>query len=133
MILYELYWRDETGREYFIGTLPERRKDLERITEESVLQALESVLDPEIGIDIVNLGFIYDVKINGEKVDVAMTLTMRGCPMHSTLKDQAEQAIIQKAGAKSAEVRIVYDPPWNPNMMSQTAKEKLGFSPDMME
>jgi len=103
------------------------------ITEESVLQALESVLDPEIGIDIVNLGFIYDVKINGEKVDVAMTLTMRGCPMHSTLKDQAEQAIIQKAGAKSAEVRIVYDPPWNPNMMSQMAKEKLGFSPDMME
>ena len=103
------------------------------ITEESVLKALENVIDPEIGIDVVNLGFIYDVKINGEKVDVAMTLTMRGCPMHSTLKDQAEQAIVKNAGAKSAEVRIVYDPPWNPNMMSQTAKEKLGFSPDMME
>ncbi len=103
------------------------------ITEESVLKALENVIDPEIGIDVVNLGFIYDVKIDGEKVDVAMTLTMRGCPMHSTLKDQAEQSIIKNAGAKSAEVRIVYDPPWNPNMMSQTAKEKLGFSPDMME
>ena len=103
------------------------------ITEESVLKALENVIDPEIGIDVVNLGFIYDVKIDGERVDVAMTLTMRGCPMHSTLKDQAEQAIIKNAGAKSAEVRIVYDPPWNPSMMSQTAKDKLGFSPDMME
>ena len=103
------------------------------ITEESVLKALENVVDPEIGIDVVNLGFIYDVKIDGEKVDVAMTLTMRGCPMHSTLKDQAEQAILKNAGAKSAEVRIVYDPPWNPNMMSQMAKDKLGFSPDMME
>jgi len=103
------------------------------ITEESVLKALETVVDPELGIDVVNLGFIYDVKVEGEHVDVAMTLTMRGCPLHSTLKQQAENAVVQLAGAKSAEVRIVYDPPWNPNMMSQMAKDKLGFSSDMIE
>jgi metal-sulfur cluster biosynthetic enzyme len=103
------------------------------ISEESVLKALENVIDPEIGVDVVNLGFIYDVKINGEQVDVAMTLTMRGCPLHSTLKEQAEQAIVKHAGAKSAEVRIVYDPPWHPNMMSQSAKDRLGYSSDMIE
>lgn len=103
------------------------------ITEESVLKALESVVDPEIGIDVVNLGFIYDVKIEGDRVDVAMTLTMRGCPLHSMLQQQAEDAIVKLAGASSAEVRIVYDPPWNPNMMSQMAKDKLGFSSDMIE
>lgn len=80
----------------------------------------------------MNLGFIYDVEIEGDKVKVAMTLTTRGCPLHSTLKQQAEQAILDHTGASSAEVEIVFDPPWNPNMMSPEAKQKLGFDPDML-
>ncbi len=102
------------------------------ITEEAVLKALENVEDPEVGIDVVNLGFIYDVKIEGDKVLVAMTLTMKGCPLHTTLKANAEEAIRLHTGASVAEVKLVFDPPWNPNMMSAKAKEKLGFSPDMM-
>ena len=102
------------------------------ITEEAVLEALKTVDDPEIGIDVVNLGFVYDVKIEASAVIVAMTLTMRGCPLHATLKQNAEQAIVKHTGASSAVVNIVFDPPWNPNMMSPAAKEKLGFSPDML-
>lgn len=97
------------------------------ITEESVYDALRTVLDPEIGIDIVNLGFIYDIKIEGDKVSVAMTLTIKGCPLHSTLKSQAEEAILKSTGASSADVRLVFDPPWNPAMMSDQAKAKLGM------
>lgn len=97
------------------------------ITEESVYKALKTVIDPEIGIDIVNLGFIYDVQIEGDAVKVAMTLTMKGCPMHATLKQQAERAILEHTGASSAEVHLVFDPPWNMGMMSDMAKKKLGI------
>ena len=97
------------------------------ISEETVYKALSTVLDPELGIDIVNLGFIYDVKVGSDSITVAMTLTTRGCPMHSTLKQQAEDAVVQETGASSVEVNIVFDPPWNVNMMSDMAKEKLGI------
>lgn len=97
------------------------------ITEESVYEALGTVIDPEIGIDIVNLGFIYDVKVDADKVSVAMTLTIKDCPLHATLKKQAEEAILKHTGAASAEVKLVFDPPWTPAMMSDMAKERLGM------
>jgi metal-sulfur cluster biosynthetic enzyme len=103
------------------------------ITEQAVMKALETVNDPEIGIDVVNLGFIYDVKIEGDTVTVAMTLTMKGCPLHASLKSNAEGAIRKLAGAKEATVNIVWDPPWNPGMMSDKAKGIMGFSPEMLE
>ncbi len=102
------------------------------ITEESVYHALETVLDPELGVDIVNLGFIYDVRINGDTVAVAMTLTIKGCPMHSTLKKNAEEAILKHPEAKHAEVNLVFDPPWNKAMMSAKAREKLGIKIDVV-
>lgn len=97
------------------------------ITEESVLKALETVIDPEIGVDIVNLGFIYDVNVEGDGVNVAMTLTIKGCPMHATLKKNAERAVLEHTDATSAEVKLVFDPPWNPAMMSDMAKKRLGI------
>ncbi len=96
------------------------------ITEEDVYNALKEVVDPELGVDIVNLGFIYDVKIEGDKVTVAMTLTVKGCPLHATLKKQAEEAIVNGTDAKEAVVNLVWDPPWNVSMMSDEAKKKLG-------
>lgn len=98
------------------------------ITEKSVFQALNNVMDPELGIDIVNLGFIYDVKIVDNEVAVVMTLTTKGCPLHSSLKRQAEEAILEKTGASKVEVIVVFDPPWNPSMLSEMAKQKLGIS-----
>jgi len=102
------------------------------ITEEQVYDALKNVIDPEIGIDIVNLGFIYDVKIEDDSVSVAMTLTIKGCPMHSTLKQNAEEAILKHTNAKQAEVRLVFEPPWNKAMMSDEAKKRLGIETDVI-
>ncbi|MBU0518736.1 metal-sulfur cluster assembly factor [bacterium] len=102
------------------------------ITEDQVFEALKTVIDPEIGIDIVNLGFIYDVKIDGDNVAIAMTLTIKGCPMHATLKKQAEEALMQHTAAKSAEVKLVFEPPWNKMMMSDEAKERLGIETDVI-
>ncbi len=102
------------------------------ITEEAVYKALETVVDPEIPVDIVNLGFIYDIRMDGDKVTVAMTLTTKGCPMHSTIKKQAEEAVLEHTGASSVEVKVVFDPPWNKAMMSDSAREKLGFDTDVI-
>ena len=103
------------------------------VTEEKVKEALSQVVDPEIGLDIVNLGFIYEVDINEGKVEVNMTLTTRGCPMHQFLGKQAEEAVKSIDGVEDVAISIVFDPPWNPKMMSQAAKDKLGFSDDMIE
>ena len=102
------------------------------ITEEQVYEALKTVIDPEIGIDIVNLGFIYDVNIEGSSVAIAMTLAIKGCPMHSTLKRNAEEAILKHTDAQSADIRLVFEPPWNKAMMSDEAKEKLGIETDVI-
>jgi metal-sulfur cluster biosynthetic enzyme len=102
------------------------------IKSEEVYSALQTVIDPEIGIDIVNLGFIYDVSIDGDRVDVAMTLTIKGCPMHATLKKQAEEAILNNTDAKEVDVRLVFEPPWNKQMMSDEAKQKLGVETDVI-
>jgi len=102
------------------------------ITEETVKEALSKVMDPEINIDIVNLGFIYNIDINGADVTVDMTLTTRGCPMHNTLGQSVVSALNNIDGIGKASVKMVWDPPWNPKMMSDAAKQKLGFSDDMM-
>ena len=102
------------------------------ITEETVKEALSQVMDPEINIDIVNLGFIYNIDIDGTDVAVDMTLTTRGCPMHNTLGQHVVSALNNIDGIGKASVRMVWDPPWNPKMMSDAAKQKLGFSDDMM-
>jgi metal-sulfur cluster biosynthetic enzyme len=97
------------------------------ITEEKVLEALKEVRDPEIPIDIVNLGLIYDVGVSGKNVHLKMTLTTPGCGMGKTIAKQAEGAV-KAIGAKNVLVEIVWDPPWNPDMMSDEAKERLGIA-----
>lgn len=96
------------------------------LTEEKVLESLKTVRDPEIPVDIVNLGLIYDVKISGRKVYLKMTLTTPGCGMSKTIAKQAEGAV-KSIGAKDVLVEIVWDPPWNTDMISDEAKERLGI------
>ncbi len=96
------------------------------ITEEKVLEALKEVRDPEIPVDIVNLGLIYDIEVSGKNVHLRMTLTTPGCGMGKTIAKQAEGAV-KSVGAKNVLVEIVWDPPWNPDMMSDEAKERLGI------
>lgn len=97
------------------------------LTEDIVYSALKNVYDPEIPVSIVDLGLIYDVAISsGNNVNMKMTLTTPGCGMGAMIAGQAEEAI-KTAGAKNVLIEVVWDPPWNPDMMSDEAKEKLGI------
>ena len=103
-----------------------KEKDVKaELTEESVKKALMNVYDPELPVSIVDLGLIYDTKISGNNVNLKMTLTTPGCSMGSMIAGQAEMAL-KEIGAENVLIEIIWDPPWNPDMMSDEAKEKLG-------
>ncbi len=91
-----------------------------------VLWALKGVVDPELGINIVDLGLVYDVRIDGTKVGVDMTLTTQGCPLHNMMVDWAEASLQNLAGVTEATVNLVWSPPWRPERMSQNALKQLG-------
>lgn len=98
------------------------------ITKDDVMDALRQCYDPEIpNINIVDLGLIYDIQVNNDKVEVKMTLTAPGCPMHSYMSQDAKQKVSNLTGVKDVNVEVVWDPQWNPDMMSEDAKRKLGF------
>lgn len=94
------------------------------LTEAAVLDALRQVLDPEIGMNIVDLGLIYDLAIAGSGVRVAMTLTSAGCPMGESIRGGTEIALLNLAGVTAAHVELVFDPPWHPGMISQTTSSQ---------
>jgi metal-sulfur cluster biosynthetic enzyme len=97
------------------------------VTEEQVREALKAVKDPEIGLDIVNLGLVYDVAIQEDKVYVKMTLTSPACPLGPQMLEQAKQVIELMEGVAMADVEMVWNPPWNPEMMSDDARDHLGI------
>lgn len=93
---------------------------------EFILQVLKSVIDPELGINIVDLGLIYGIDIyEDQKVKISMTLTTPGCPMHNTIETGVKYALRQETGRDDHIVEFVFDPPWTPEMMSPEAKEAL--------
>ena len=83
--------------------------------------------DPEIPVNIVDLGLIYDVEINEDKVNVKMTLTAPGCGMGAMIASDAQQKILQIPGVSEAKVDLVWDPPWDASRISDEAKQKLGI------
>lgn len=96
---------------------------------EQIWEALRQVIDPELGIDIVELGLIYSVGMQDGHVRVAMTLTTPACPMRAFLTSMAEAAIWQYVpDAQSVEIDLVWDPPWHPAMMSEAARQRLGWT-----
>jgi metal-sulfur cluster biosynthetic enzyme len=90
------------------------------------LQALYDVIDPELGINIVDLGLVYDVEADEDRVRVAMTMTTPACPLHAYLTQEAKSALLG-AGAHLVRVDLVWDPPWDPSLMSNDAKQMLGY------
>ena len=99
-------------------------------TKEEVLETLKAVVDPEIMMDIVNLGLVYEVKIDEEKnsIDIDMTLTSPGCPMAPQIMTNAYQTVQNSfPDADDVNINLVWVPFWNPQMMSEEAKEELGF------
>lgn len=98
-------------------------------SEQAVRDALRSVDDPEVGMNIVDLGLVYRIDIGSRGVDVTMTMTTPACPMGGMIVDEARDAVqaLLPAGA-AAQVRLVWEPPWTPDMMSAHAKETFGWS-----
>ncbi len=98
------------------------------IDKEKVREALKEVIDPEIGINIVDLGLVYDIQIIEDSVYVKMTLTVPGCPLGNFILTQAKEKIEELEGVKEANIELVWDPPWNISMVSEEAKKKLGIA-----
>jgi FeS assembly SUF system protein len=96
-------------------------------SKEDVLAVLKKCYDPEIPINIVDLGLVYDVDLKDEKVHVRMTLTAPGCPMHTMISEDVKKKLLTLEGVSDAEVEIVWEPPWTPERMSETAKKMLGW------
>lgn len=98
------------------------------VTNQQVVEALRKCYDPEIPLNIVDLGLVYDVEVNGEEVGVRMTLTAPGCPLHATIARSVQQEVEKLPGVRHASVDIVWQPPWTPERMSAEARKKLGWS-----
>ena len=104
------------------------------LSEQEVMDALKQCYDPEIPINIVDLGLVYRVNIENDgdnlhlyKVRVKMTLTAPGCPMSGAISEDVEKTLLKLDGVNEAEVEVIWDPPWNPEKMSETAKKMLGW------
>ncbi len=98
------------------------------VTMEEIVSALKECYDPEIPVNVWDLGLIYDVSVDGDKVHVKMTLTAPGCPMHTFISEEVKSKLQSINGVKEATVEVVWDPPWNPDRMSKEAKAQLGIS-----
>ena len=98
-----------------------------QLDEPLILETLRQVVDPEIDCNIVDLGLIYGSRIEGRKVTVQMTLTTQGCPMHESIAWGVKIALLALEGVEEAEVEIVWDPPWNPAMMSDYGRARVGI------
>jgi metal-sulfur cluster biosynthetic enzyme len=97
------------------------------VTKEQVYEVLQTCYDPEIPVNIVDLGLVYDVQVNEDKVAVKMTLTAPGCGMGAMIANDARQKILQLDEVTDANVDLVWDPPWDPSKMSEEARLKLGI------
>ena len=96
--------------------------------QDEVIEVLKTIFDPEIPVDIYELGLIYEVKISAEgNVDIDMTLTSPNCPVAESLPKEVEDKVAEMEGVESAKVQIVFDPPWTQDMMSEAAKLECGF------
>ncbi len=97
------------------------------LTEEDVLEALEEVIDPELGLDFVSLGLVYDVEIEGTEIFITFTLTTPACPIGPQVSEQMKEFVGDLEGVTAVHPKMVFDPAWSPEMMTEDAKFALGF------
>jgi metal-sulfur cluster biosynthetic enzyme len=96
-------------------------------TKDEVIEALRQVEDPELGMDIVELGLMYDVEVEGPKIKITHTLTSMGCPVGPMIQEDIHRYASEVPGVEEVEVELTWDPPWTPERMSDDAKFILGF------
>ena len=97
------------------------------VKEEDIFEALRDVFDPEIPINVVDLGLIYECKVDGSDVDIKMTLTFPGCGMGPHIAQQAEWRVLEIDEVDNVNVEMVFDPPWNSEMIPEDGKAQLGM------
>ncbi len=97
------------------------------VTRDQVFDALKDVYDPEIPVNVVDLGLVYDIQVEEGDVEVKMTLTFAGCGMGPYIGQQAEWRIAELDGVEDVNVELVYDPPWTPDMITEDGKKMLGL------
>ena len=100
---------------------------MDTVTKDDVFEALHQVEDPELGMDVVDLGLVYDVEVEGPKVKVLHTLTSMGCPAGQMIQEDIQRVASEVPGVENVEVELTFDPPWTPDKMSDDAKFILGF------
>ena len=94
---------------------------------DEVIEALRQVEDPELGMDIVDLGLLYDVEVEGAKVKVTHSLTSMGCPVGPLIQEDIDRVARELPGVEDVDIELTWDPPWSPDRMSDDAKFILGF------
>ena len=97
------------------------------LTKDDVFEALHQVEDPELGMDIVELGLLYDAEVEGPKVKVIHSLTSMGCPAGPMIQEDIHRVVSELPGVEDVEIELTWDPPWTPERMSDDAKFILGF------
>lgn len=97
------------------------------ITEDDIVRALQTVIDPEVGVNVYDLGLIYAVTVDGARVQVSMTMTTPACPMGSLLTGQVRDALAKLPGIRDVDVALTWQPAWTPALMSAEAKRQLGW------
>lgn len=101
---------------------------LKMVNKEQILEKLKEVIDPELNINIVDLGLIYDINIGDGEVKITMTLTSPGCPLSGFFTEEVESKIKTLTDAERVLVELVYDPPWTPARMTEISRKQLGFN-----
>jgi metal-sulfur cluster biosynthetic enzyme len=92
------------------------------------MSALRSVLDPEVGINIVDLGLVYGLEIDGGALKLRLTMTTPACPLGEEIVRDAEQTLLSVEGVRAVDIELVWDPPWTPDRMSELARDTLGWA-----
>ena len=97
------------------------------LTDELVLETLRQVIDPELGVNIVDLGLVYRYACTAGKLTVTMTLTTPGCPMHESIAAGVKNMLLNIEGISNVEVDVVWDPPWHPSIMTEVGRSMTGI------
>jgi metal-sulfur cluster biosynthetic enzyme len=97
------------------------------VSEDDVTEALSNVIDPELGLDFIELGLVYDVEIDGGTVNITFTLTTPACPIGPQVSEQMKEFVGELEGVEEVVPSMVFTPPWTPDKMSEDAKFALGY------
>lgn len=100
---------------------------MSELTEKVVRESLKDVIDPELGYNVVDLGLVYGITVEGSHVDIVMTMTTPGCPATEYIENGVHQRLLAMEWVEDASVHVVWSPPWQPSMMSDNAKQYFGF------